>query len=151
MVVAPTRESGIYWRGGLGNSDDQSNTCGECKMGVRLESITVRGFKTIRNLDGFEPGPMNVLIGPNGVGKSNFISFFRLLSWMLTPPGNLQEHVATLGGANALLHKGAQVTRDIRTELVFHTDVGENEYQFWLSHAAGDTFIFTNSKSRSRR
>ena len=120
-------------------------------MAVKLESITIKGFKTIRELENFAPGSINVLIGPNGVGKSNFISFFRLLSWMLTPPGNLQEHVARLGGANALLHKGAQRTREIQGELRFSTESGDNEYQFWLSHAAGDTFIFTNECFRFSR
>jgi predicted ATPase len=113
-------------------------------MKVTLERITLRGFKTIREWEGFQPRPISILIGPNGVGKSNFVSFFRLLSWMLTPPGNLQTHVASLGGANALLHKGAQTTKEIQVELVFRTESGENEYTFWLSHAAGDTFIFTN-------
>ena len=44
-----------------------------------------------------------MLIGPNGAGKTNFISFFRMLSWALTPPGNLQTYVAEQGGASTLL------------------------------------------------
>lgn len=50
-------------------------------MRQRLDKITVRGFKTVRDLTDFEPGSLTVLIGPNGAGKSNLISFFRLLSW----------------------------------------------------------------------
>jgi predicted ATPase len=115
-------------------------------MAVTLESITIKGFKTIRELDSFRPGPISVLIGPNGAGKSNFISFFRFLSWMLTPPGNLQIHVASLGGANAMLHGGAERTREIQVELAFLTASGRNEYKFRLSYAAGDTFIFTNER-----
>ena len=49
-------------------------------MSVKLSSLTLKGFKTIRELVGFKPRPLNVLIGANGAGKSNFISFFRLLS-----------------------------------------------------------------------
>jgi predicted ATPase len=120
-------------------------------MSIALQRITLKGFKTIRELNGFEPGAMNVLIGPNGAGKSNFISFFRLLSWMLTPPGQLQTHVAMLGGANALLYKGAQITREIQAELTFRSESGENEYSFWLSYAAGDTFVFTNECFRFSR
>lgn len=63
----------------------------------RLVSMTLRGFKTIRDLTDFRPGSITVLIGPNGAGKSNLISFFRFLSWALAPPGQLQEHVARLG------------------------------------------------------
>ena len=51
-------------------------------MRTRLESITLKGFKTIRELDDFRPGQLTVLIGPNGAGKSNFLSFFRMLSTM---------------------------------------------------------------------
>src|ERR1039458_10004446 len=59
-----------------------------------LSRLTLRGYKTIRELNPFEPGIITVLIGPNGAGKNNFISFFRMLSWTLAPPGNLQTYVA---------------------------------------------------------
>ncbi len=117
-------------------------------MAQRLKSITLRGFKTIRELKDFQPGPVTVLIGPNGAGKSNFISFFRLLSWALVPPGQLQEHVAKLGGASGILHDGPERTRDIEAHLVLTTDAGENDYSFRLAYAAGDTFIYTEEKFR---
>jgi predicted ATPase len=47
-----------------------------------LKSITLEGFKSIRALKDFTLGPLNVLIGANGAGKSNFILFFRLRNWM---------------------------------------------------------------------
>jgi predicted ATPase len=115
---------------------------------ARLKSITLRGFKTFRELADFQPGPVTVLIGPNGAGKSNFISFFRLLSWALVPPGQLQEHVAKLGGASAILHDGPERTRDIEAHLVLTTDVGENDYSFRVAYAAGDTFVYTEEKFR---
>jgi predicted ATPase len=115
-------------------------------MAQRLKSITLRGFKTIKELEDFQPGPVTVLIGPNGSGKSNFISFFRLLSWALVPPGQLQEHVAKLGGASAILHDGPERTRDIEAHLVLSTELGEYEYSFRLAYAAGDTLIYTEEK-----
>ncbi len=53
--------------------------------------ITVKGFKTTKALEAFEfePEGLTTLIGGNGAGKSNFISFFRMLSWALSGPGNL--------------------------------------------------------------
>ncbi len=113
-------------------------------MGPRRTNITLRGFKTIRNLTGFEPGELTVLIGPNGAGKSNFISFFRMLSWALVPPGQLQVHVESQGGASKLLHEGASVTSQIEAELSLTTGAGVNRYGFRLSHAAGDTLLFTD-------
>src|SRR5271155_1306102 len=117
----------------------------------RLEKLTVRGFKTIRDLIDFEPGRLTVLIGPNGAGKSNFISFFRLLAWMLAAPGQLQVHVAEQGGASALLHDGPGVTPHIDAVLTLATDRGSNEYGFRLSHAAGDTLLFTDEWFRFQR
>jgi predicted ATPase len=111
-------------------------------MGPRLTRITLRGFKTIKDLTDFEPGDLTVLIGPNGAGKTNFISFFRMLSWAMTPPGQLQVHVAQQGGASALLHDGAAVTTQIEAALKFKTIIANSEYGFCLSHAAADTLVF---------
>jgi predicted ATPase len=113
-------------------------------MGPRLTRITLRGFKTIKDLTDFEPGDLTVLIGPNGAGKTNFISFFRMLSWAMTPPGQLQVHVAQQGGASALLHDGASVTQQIEAILSFGEGVGTTEYGFRLSHAAADTLLFAD-------
>ncbi|MGO8736890.1 MAG: AAA family ATPase [Terriglobia bacterium] len=120
-------------------------------MAQRLKSITLRGFKTIRELNDFQPGPVTVLIGPNGAGKSNFISFFRLLSWALVPPGQLQEHVAKMGGASAILHDGPERTRDIEAHLVLSTEAGEYDYLFRLAYAARDIFVYTAESFRFSR
>lgn len=117
-------------------------------MRQRLKSITIRGFKTIVELKEFKPGPITVLIGPNGAGKSNFISFFRLLSWALAPPGQLQEHVAMMGGASTLLHDGPSRTRDVEADLILQTDAGDNEYCFRLAYAGADSLIYTEEKYR---
>ena len=117
----------------------------------RLHAITLKGFKTIQELNGFEPGPLTVLIGPNGAGKSNFISFFRMMSWMLADPDHLQVHVAQQGGAGKLLHDGPDVTREIEAQLTIETNSGEDQYQFRLFHAAGDTLIFADERYRFSR
>lgn len=46
-------------------------------MAARLSRLSISGFRSIRHLDHFEPGNLTVLIGANGAGKSNLISFFR--------------------------------------------------------------------------
>ena len=40
-----------------------------------LNRLEVKGFKSIKAMD-LELYPLNVLIGANGAGKSNFISLF---------------------------------------------------------------------------
>ena len=44
-----------------------------------VHSLTVTGYKSIRELRDFPLRDLNVLIGANGAGKSNFIGLFRLL------------------------------------------------------------------------
>jgi len=113
-----------------------------------LDSISIRGFKTIRDLNEFKPGSLTVLIGPNGAGKSNFLSFFKMLSWVLAPPGGLQEFVGKAGGASSLLHDGPDVTANIEGALRLFTDKGSNEYSFRLAYASADSLIFTEERYR---
>ena len=117
-------------------------------MRNRLDKITLRGFKTIKSLENFEPGPLTALIGPNGVGKSNFISFFRMMSWALADKDNLPLYVGQHGGATALLHDGPSKTREIEADITIKTDAGDNQYAFRLFFAAGDTLIFADERYR---
>ena len=112
-----------------------------------LKKIQLRGYKSIQNME-LELAPMNILIGANGTGKSNFISFFKLLRWMLQTPGQLQLFIGKSGGANSLLFSGASVTPQMEAELHFETDAGRNDYSFRLFQAASDTFVFAEEKYR---
>lgn len=106
----------------------------------KLDRITVEGYKSIRKMD-LELKDLNVLIGANGSGKTNFISLFTLLRQIVEE--NLQLYVAKSGGANSFLYFGQQVTDKIVIELNF----GDNGYTCILAPAAGDTLIFANEKS----
>jgi predicted ATPase len=112
-----------------------------------LKHISIKGYKSIKELS-LDLSPINVLIGANGSGKSNFISFFKLLSWMMQPSGQLQFFVGQSGGANTFLFDGAAVTPQIEAELNFESKSGNNDYSFRLFHAASDTFIFAEEKYR---
>jgi predicted ATPase len=115
---------------------------------ITLKSFSIKGYKSIKAIEGFEPRPVNILIGPNGSGKSNFISFFKFLSWMLNSDGKLQEHVAYLGGANDILHDGADVTKSIDGYIELATLSGINEYAFSLMFAKPDKLVFREEKYR---
>ncbi len=115
---------------------------------IELKSFTIKGYKSIKEIDGFEPRSVNILIGPNGAGKSNFISFFKFLSWMLYSDGKLREHVSYLGGANDILHDGADVTKSIDAEVSIKTASGLNEYKFSLMFAKPDKLVFKEEKYR---
>jgi predicted ATPase len=82
----------------------------------KLERLQLKGFKSISEMD-LELKHLNVLIGANGVGKSNFISFFRFMNKLVQK--DLQFFVAQQGGADRFLHFGSQVTNAIEMHLLF--------------------------------
>ncbi|WP_228766753.1 MULTISPECIES: AAA family ATPase [Proteus] len=53
----------------------------------KIDTLTIKGFKSIRELDNLPLNSLNILIGANGVGKSNFISFFRMLNELVEARG----------------------------------------------------------------
>ncbi len=62
----------------------------------RIRSVTIEGFRSLKNIQNLELPPLTVLIGANGAGKSTLIRFFEMLSWMLKDK-NLQEFVVRHG------------------------------------------------------
>ncbi|MBF0461765.1 MAG: AAA family ATPase [Magnetococcales bacterium] len=69
-------------------------------MVMRLTRLTLNRFKNIALEDGFAPGELAVLIGPNGCGKSNLVNVLRFLKKAMT--GVQEEDVGGTVWANAL-------------------------------------------------
>ncbi|MEA5601449.1 AAA family ATPase [Nostoc sp. UHCC 0252] len=105
----------------------------------RLQRITLNGFKSIKAID-IELRPLNILIGANGAGKSNLISFFKMLNEMMA--GRFQQYIGMSGRAQSLLHFGPKVTPQIEAKLEFEVENGVDTYDLRLFHAAGDTLFF---------
>lgn len=100
-----------------------------------IDHIKIEGFKSIQSLD-LKLTDLNVLIGSNGSGKSNFVTYFRLLSHLIA--GSLAFWVNSQGGANRLLTYGTQVTDRLSSTLYFD----KNSYQFELAATVDDRLIF---------
>lgn len=96
------------------------------KNATMIREISIEGYKSIRKLSGLELGPLNVLVGANGSGKSNLLSFLGLVREMAR--GRLQMAVAREGGASFLLHHGPKTTEVIHGSVTFQ--VGELEGTF---------------------
>ena len=110
---------------------------------TRIKKIKIKGYKSIKDLE-INPNPnINILIGANGAGKSNFISFFRMLSWMISTE-NFQNYVAKNGRASAFLFDGPSVTTEINAEINLETNNSLNDYKFRITHGAGDILFFTD-------
>ena len=86
-----------------------------------LDKLTIRGFKSIRELKDFELKNLNIFIGANGAGKSNLISFLQMLQSCFAD--NLERYVFDNGGADELLHKGRKTVKKMESEACFGSHV----------------------------
>jgi len=107
----------------------------------RVNSLTITGFKSIRALENFKLTDLNVLIGANGAGKSNFIGMFRLLNEMYEQ--QLQIYVQKQGGPDALLHFGRRTTDRLHAEFYF----ANSGYKFDLIPTSDNRLIFEREVS----
>lgn len=68
-----------------------------------IRQIKIENYKSIREAT-IDLAPINVMIGSNGAGKSNLITFFELLSALYDQ--RLQSYILQRGGMGRLLHNG---------------------------------------------
>lgn len=102
---------------------------------LQLTRIEINGFKSIKELS-LDLGMINILIGSNGSGKTNFISLFKMLQSMIDC--ELQPYIAKHGGPNAFLFFGSKTTELMQVKFFF----GENGYQFTLIPTADNRLMF---------
>jgi predicted ATPase len=100
-----------------------------------IDQIEIEGYKSIRNCR-LELGALNLLIGANGAGKSNFVSAFSMLGSIVNR--SLAVAVGKAGGSSALLRNGSSETQSLRFQAWF----GKNQYEVSLTSAADDALIF---------
>ncbi|MDM8562064.1 AAA family ATPase [Candidatus Marithioploca araucensis] len=75
-----------------------------------LRCITVKGYKSIKSLE-LNLSAINILIGANGAGKSNFISLFTFLNQL--SQGRLRTYVEQQGFANTFFHFGDGIVHEV--------------------------------------
>lgn len=102
-----------------------------------IDSLTVQGFKSIASLESLPLRPINVVIGANGSGKSNFIGVFSLLHAIRA--GRLRDYVVKAGGAEKVLHFGSKVTQSLRVHIAFETE--QDEYDIELLPTDNDELV----------
>lgn len=101
-----------------------------------INNIQIENYKSIRFLS-IDMSPINILIGSNGAGKSNFISFFKLLKNI--NDRNLQLYVAEEGSSEDILYFGSQVSEYISGQIEFDKT---NRYSFVLKPNKSNKFYF---------
>ncbi len=105
----------------------------------KIDKLTLSGFKTIKNVDNLKFDNINIFIGANGSGKSNIVSFFEMISYMMTEA--LEEYVVNNGFASSMLYHGQKITREIEGSISFKSISGKSDYSFRLVHTANDRFL----------
>ena len=108
----------------------------------RLKSLSVSGYKSIKE-DTIVLGALNVLIGGNGVGKSNWISVFKFLREIVE--GNLQLSASTSGARN-LIYKGGKEVDSISINAIYEEPITngslENSYDIKLKVTDEGSLVF---------
>lgn len=110
-------------------------------MPAGLRTISIRGFKSIAELEELELRRLNVLIGANGAGKTNFVDFFRLLRAIADE--SLQKFLHQHGGVDSFFFLGPRHTRAITAELSF----GQNRYAFTLEPTADGEALLAEERT----
>lgn len=117
----------------------------------KLSKVTIGGYKSI-SYDKpitLQLNDVNILLGANGAGKSNIISFFRMLGYMMSKSFGL--YVEKSGTANSLLHYGSKKTPVMFGTLEFNDNKSIDSYHFSLSNAAPDRLIISEENIKYHR
>lgn len=109
---------------------------------MAIDRINIKNFKSIRESGNIKITPINILIGANGVGKSNFILFFKMLNSLSKE--RLRFFVAENGYENSLLYFGRKKSKFIEGSVVFKPESGNinNRYDFKLVPKQPSGFYF---------
>lgn len=110
---------------------------------VFIKHIHLENYKSIKTLD-IGLTNLNVLIGANGAGKSNFISFFALLQQMLKE--NLRGYVMDKGGQETFLYYGVKQSDYLAAKITVVDEGKEVNYAINLKPTNEGVFRFAYEK-----
>lgn len=97
-----------------------------------ITKVHIKGYKSICDQE-IDLKAINILIGGNGIGKTNFISTFNLMRSLYDK--ELQAYVLKKGGADALLYMGKKHTKKILLKYYCQDEDGQNRYAVSLEES----------------
>lgn len=74
---------------------------------MKIKQLDIEGFRSLKKVS-WLPGDLNVIIGPNGTGKSNLLRFLELIA--ISAQGRLGKHIQSLGGMDPIVWDGKAET-----------------------------------------
>lgn len=99
-----------------------------------MDSVAIKGYKSFKDFT-VSLRDINLLIGANGAGKSNFLTVFELLSNAYEQ--KLRAYVATAGGVDKLLYHGRKATDRIAITI----SEGQGYYHLSLMESDGSLIV----------
>lgn len=100
---------------------------------MKIRSLEIEGFRSLKHITDWRPGDLAVVIGPNGSGKSNLLRALDLLA--VSAQGGLGKFVQSSGGMEPLLWDGAAKTIRVRVKcspLDPHRDIARESLTYEL-------------------
>ncbi len=106
---------------------------------VKIKNIEVKNFKSIKEMN-LKLENINIFIGANGAGKSNFISLFEMLDSISKE--RFRNWVRENVGAENILHFGLKESNFLSVEIEFD----QNKYSFILQPQKDGSLYFNKEK-----
>lgn len=105
-----------------------------------ISYIEIENFKSIKNLK-IDLNPINILIGANGVGKSNFIGFLKLVNTLYEQ--SLQNYFMK-NEIDSVFYNGRKNSDYIYGKLFFNHNV--NSFFFKIEPTSTDNLVYINTE-----
>ena len=111
-----------------------------------IKQISLKNFCSYQELD-LSLGQLNVIVGRNGSGKSNLLSFFEMVG--MASDGELNRYIRNKGGFSYARHLSSQADEGLSWGITLESEYNE-ELRYDVSlHPMGETG-WTNSNDFSR-
>lgn len=119
-----------------------------------IKYVQVSGFKSLSDFRMDLKSGLNILVGPNGSGKTNIISFFEFLGLMLNM--NIADAINEAGGAGSIFRKLGEneYESSIQAKIVGTSRITSRNYLFYCYeftlniHESGETIYYSRQRLR---
>ncbi len=109
---------------------------------MKIKKLDIEGFRSLRNVS-WTPGNLNVIIGPNGTGKSNVLRFLELIS--ISAQGKLGRYIQSSGGMEPIVWDG--IASSIRFSMETSKEDGVKQYELELARLGkGSSYRVENER-----
>jgi predicted ATPase len=111
---------------------------------MKITKLHIEGFRSLRNVS-WLPGDLNVIIGPNGTGKSNLLRFLELIS--VSAQGKLGKYIQSLGGMDPIVWDGEASSIKFVMEINPASELDPEQYELELVRlGSGSSYRIENER-----